>query len=85
MGFQRRYEHYHKLPIGKNIQIIKCYAYYLYTRGYDSSLFNTDITMFEANGGEITALQSLVVQKISHFEKNSFANRFLVAKYLSST
>lgn len=59
------------------------FTHYLYTRGTDSRLFNTNITTFDDVGREINALQTTVVQRLSQFEQSSSANRLLVAQDLS--
>lgn len=61
------------------------YTHYLYTKGSDSRMFNSNVSTFQDVGREMKALQATVVQRLSEFEQSSSGNRLLVVQNLSKT
>lgn len=61
------------------------YKHYLFTKGSDARMFNCNVTSFEDIGREMGTFQWTVLQKLSHFEQSSLANRLLVSQQMDTS
>lgn len=60
------------------------FTHYLFTKGSDARMFNSNVSSLEDVGREIGTLQSTVLQKFCHFEQSSLANRLFISHQLEN-